>query len=330
MKNTTIAWTDHTFNPWRGCEKVSPGCAHCYAETMSKRNPKVLGEWGPTGKRVLASDAAWKEVERWNRKAREPVAVNYGQTDDLGNPAMAFYRPLVFCASMADWLDPRVPVEWLARLLDLIRRTSNLDWLLLTKRPEQWRPRLYDCIWREEGLDPDYDSHEYETKTVLGGLIDSWLHGAPPTNVWFGVSAEDQQRWDERVPILLSIPARVRFVSVEPMLEAIRMFDVDGVVSQRMQEQNPRETLWPADLIDWVIFGGESGPRARPCNVDWIRGGVRQCRDAGVKAFVKQVGARPYGEGFGLIPSPRRDHKGGDMAEWPEDLRVREWPEVGR
>src|SRR5262245_49606753 len=120
MENSKIQWTDHTFNVWRGCEKVSPGCAHCYAETMSRRNPAVLGEWGKHGTRVIASEAMWREPLKWDRQARA-----------------AGVRKRVFCASLADVFEDRpelvAPRE---RLFRLIEDTPNLDWQLLTKRPE--------------------------------------------------------------------------------------------------------------------------------------------------------------------------------------------------
>jgi protein gp37 len=136
--------------------------------------------------------------------------------------------------------------------------------------------------------------------------------------VWFGTSVEDQQRADERIPELLKIPARVRFLSVEPLLEKI-----DFTYSCF----NGADSLRTMPGIHWVIFGGESGRGARPCNIEWIRDGVRQCRAAGVKPFVKQMGSFSIEE----QGSQRRrilwdDSKGGDPSEWPEDLRVREFP----
>jgi protein gp37 len=128
-----------------------------------------------------------------------------------------------------------------------------------------------------------------------------------------GVSAENQARADELIPQLLDIPAKIRFLSIEPMLEEIDL-----------------EQYWPK--IDWVIFGGETGPNARPCNIEWIRDGIRQCQSHGVPIFVKQVGSNP------IVPNIDRlfiaehfrtfsDKKGGDMAEWPEDMRIRQFPQ---
>lgn len=122
-ENSKIEWTNHTFNPWRGCQKVSPGCQHCYAETLSKRNPAVLGEWGPNGKRVIASEAHWRLPLKWNKAAK-----------------LAGERHRVFCASLADVFEDRPElVAPRVRLFHLISETPNLDWLLLTKRPENIR-----------------------------------------------------------------------------------------------------------------------------------------------------------------------------------------------
>src|SRR5690349_6943095 len=119
-RDSAIEWTHHTFNPWRGCTKVSAGCAHCYAETWSKRNPKALGIWGDGGTRVIAAEAYWRQPLKWNAAAKA-----------------AGERHRVFCASLADVFEDRPElVESRERLLDVIYKTPDLDWLLLTKRPE--------------------------------------------------------------------------------------------------------------------------------------------------------------------------------------------------
>ena len=273
-RETKIEWCHHTFSPWRGCARVSPGCANCYAETMAKRTGRH-GTWGPAGERVVSSDAYWRQPLRWDRAA-----------------AKAGERPRVFCASMADVFEDRDDLApHRARLFRLIEQTPNLDWLLLTKRPENIRPML------------------------------SFQQAGPIDNLWLGTSVEDQRRADERIPPLLAAPAAVRFLSVEPLIEPVRLA-LDG--------------------IHWVIVGGESGPGARPCHVEWIRSIVRQCREAGVPCFTKQLGAVPIlgavepgwplGRVFEADDSGEmvrvrlRDRKGGDPQEWPSDLRVRETP----
>ncbi len=149
--------------------------------------------------------------------------------------------------------------------------------------------------------------------------IRAWLAGTPPPNVWFGVSVEDQPRADERIPLLLDIPALVRWLSVEPLIGPV---DLSG---QRLEWLAPFHETDPllvrTPRVDWVVVGGESGPGARPCDVEWIRDIVRECQSAAVPVFVKQLGARPD-------MAPVQHPKGGDPAEWPDDLRVRQYPEV--
>lgn len=326
-EETKIQWCDHTFNPWIGCAKVSPGCANCYAEVSTPS--RAFGvKWGRGQPRKRTSSGNWKEPIKWNRDAERRRVMELHSVG--AGEVHSFQRPRVFCASLADWLDDEVPVEWLADLLKLIHDTPNLDWLLLTKRPGNFFARL-KAAWNATVCEHD--------------SFDRWItdwgkRGIAPANVWIGTTVEDQQRADERIPELLKIPARVRFLSVEPLLG-----DVDLSFGIR---QHCNRSDCSCHKIHWVIVGGESGSKARPCNVEWIRGVVRQCQAAGVACFVKQLGARPMEtlcEGFnvrGMLCGGREveaenrvtataelkfEHpKGGDMAEWPEDLRVREFP----
>lgn len=269
-ENSKIQWTHHTFNPWRGCARVSPGCVYCYAETLSKRNPKTLGTWGVDGTRIVASEAMWNKPRIWDDKARA-----------------AGERHRVFCASLADVGEDRPDlVAPRKRLQMLIWLTPHLDWLLLTKRPENMT-RLFD-------------------RDVL-------------ELCWIGSTAEDQLRYDQRIGHLLHIPARKHFLSIEPMLEPIDL----RMGGNALPDYSPLNPLAP---LDWAIFGGESGGGARVCSVAWIRDGVRQCRAAGVAPFVKQLGKLvAYGE-LGINGGYRsKDGKGGDMSEWPE-MFPREFP----
>lgn len=318
MADTTkIQWADATWNPWLGCTKVSPGCAHCYAENTTRA--RVLRRqghetWGRGATRSRTSQAYWKQPLRWDSEASKNHA--------------GIQRAKVF-PSLCDWLDDEVPIEWLADFLTLICETPNFDWLLLTKRLENFWRRVQSGLWKNEGLEDDDDGDSEDLPmTKNGEMINNWLGGTPPSNVWLGVSAEDQTRADERIPDLLRIPAKVRFISAEPLL---------GPVDFRYAAFNGSDSLSGMEGIDWVIVGGESGPKARPCNVEWVRDIVRQCKDAAVPCFVKQLGSRPTckhswdGEHcVQCFPFPIRHKKGGDPAEWPEDLRVRQFPEVAR
>lgn len=279
MENSHIEWTTHTFNPWIGCTKVSPGCLNCYAETlMDTRYGRV--KWGKGNPRQRTSAANWKQPLKWN--ATSQVRASQG-----------FYaRPRVFCASLADWLDDEVPIEWLADLLTLIRKTPNLDWLLLTKRPQNFNDRIAAAMVHMDKDVPRLSAHEAIAKVMSAHptpeardkalapykrspeslLLGYWLEGKPPANVWIGTTVEDQARADERIPALLQIPAKVRFLSCEPLLE-------------RVQLGAPM-----APGIHWVIVGGESGAGSRPMLREWAIDLRDQCQKAGVAFHFKQWG----------------------------------------
>lgn len=295
-ENTKIEWATHTWNPWYGCTKVSPGCAHCYAESLMDTRFKRV-KWGPGNPRVMNKD--WSKPRAWEKRASRPVIMNFSQCDDAGNPACFYDRPRIF-PSLCDWLDPEVPVAWLAEFLDLVRTTPHLDWLLLTKRPGLWYDRIRSSI-------DNYVNHpSIQIRfPLLGPWMNSWTSDRQfPPNVWIGTSVEDQDRADERIPAMLRIPAAKRFVSAEPLLGPINL---------------------PLEGIDWLIIGGESGPKARPCHLDWVRGLIAQCQDARVPVFVKQIGAFPITSGL-YLPWLIRNRKGSEPTEWPHDLRVREFP----
>jgi protein gp37 len=257
--NSKIEWCDHTFNPWRGCTKKSEGCKHCYAEVMSKRNPSVLGIWGRHGARVIAAESYWRLPLMWNKAAKA-----------------AGERRRVFCASLADIFegeDTMPPASWplvqqaRGRLWALIEATPHLDWLLLTKRPEN-----------------------------ALSLATAWTGGAWPDNVWALTSVENQKAAEERIPHLRRIPARVRGLSLEPLLGPVDLSRLlvatpcwhCGNVDGEARRCYCGVTI-PSE-IHWVIAGGESGPQARPMHPDWARGIRDQAQAAGVPYFFKQWG----------------------------------------
>ena len=221
-KSSNIEWTDHTFNPWWGCTKVSPGCKHCYAETWAKRYGHNV--WGPTQSRRFFSPNHWRQPLKWHKEA-----VETGQ------------RARVFCASMADVFEDHHEIEAERdRLWALIEETPMLDWQLLTKRPENM---VKFTPWGDE-----------------------W-----PQNVWAMTSIENQEMADKRLPVVIKVPTAVRGLSVEPLI---------GPVDLRP---------WLSD-IQWVIVGGESGPKSRPMHPDWVRDLRDQCLEFGVSFFFKQWG----------------------------------------
>jgi protein gp37 len=266
-ENTKIEWADHTFSPWSGCQRVSPGCDHCYAAALAKRSPRTFGSWEPGGERKRTSEAYWRQPLAWNRKAEKERK-----------------RARVFCASMADVFDNQVPPEWRTALWDLIGATVHLDWLILTKRPENIADML-PRYWGTEG----------------------WGH------VWLGTTVEHQSVADRRIKHLAAAPAFKRFLSCEPLLGPLDLWpylDMEELVPLSGGVEFRR-------CIDWVIAGGESGPGARPMHPDWARGLRDQCASAGVPFFWKQWGDwRPISEGqddwYDSLYTPNRLAKDGE------------------
>lgn len=267
-EGSKIEWTDHTFNPWWGCSRVSPACDHCYAEAFAHRLGMDLWEKG--GERRHFGDAHWREPLRWNAKAEA-----------------AGVRARVFCASMADvFEDNDDVVDDRRRLWDLVEATPWLTWLLLTKRPQNVL-QLVPPSW--VGAD-DYGAVQVDAthRVPLSYLTSEELRRLPtttwPANVWVGTTVESQGYARVRIPRLLEVPAPVRFLSCEPLLGEVRLarwlWDVDGDGPHR------------AGGLGWVIAGGESGHGARPLDPRWVRILQRECEHAAVPFLFKQWGGR--------------------------------------
>lgn len=301
-KHTEIAWCDATFNGWRGCTKVSPGCKFCYADKRSIRNPKIFGIWGPDGSRVVASSSMWRQPHNWDREAKAvgkrlkvfsasladvfedwtgPMVLSDG--DDLRSCprcGRVATRPVIVssygpgkttedCTVCGAETRPYTMDDARSDLWQMILATSNLDWLVLTKRPDNM------ARWLAANVYGPADGG-YRKTMGFGPRL------AP--NVWLGVSVEDQDRADERIPQLLAIPAAVRFLSIEPLLGPVdlRRWLPSSGVHKLIAGVSP--------AIGWVIVGGESGPDARPMHPDWVRAIRDQCQTAGVPFFMKQWG----------------------------------------
>lgn len=285
-ENSKIEWTDHSFNPWEGCQKVGPGCDHCYAEARNARfGGGTAVNWGPGAPRRRTSPANWRKPLAWNA-AHEEFFAAHGR------------RQRVFCASLADVFDNAVPDAWRADLIDLIWNTPHIDWLLLTKRIS------------------NADSMITRALELAGrGVNTPW----PWSNVWIGATIVNQEEADRDIPKLLDTPARVRFLSMEPLLGAVdisRWLDPAGIhcmdVCPDTRYVNPNEcdsalgndeerplcphcsevASWTGcdDSIDWVIVGGESGPGARPMHPDWARALRDQCAAYDVPFLFSQWG----------------------------------------
>ncbi len=352
---SNIEWTDATWNPTRGCTRVSPGCVNCYAERQAIRHawskPGSADEDG-SGVSYPPERGAFHGLvrstpngPRWTGKVRLVK-------EALDLPLRWREPRRIFVDSMSDLFHEEITDEEIDRVFGVMGAAHHHTFQVLTKRAD--RMRAYFNRQHLDGYDREdkvtMRAHEAcnRTKGRLdpGMAVMSW----PLPNVWLGVSVEDQQRADERIPHLLATPAAVRFLSVEPLLGPVDL----GLWLPTLEVE--RETRKPGEpYVDWVIVGGESGPGARPCSVTELRQVVAQCRAARVPVFVKQLGADPYDrermphdytvkdadlrhpealetfarhveENVEAAQLRLRDRKGGDPSEWPADLRVREFP----
>lgn len=366
---TGIEWTDATWNPTSGCTHASPGCDHCYAKTMTYRL-ESMGQEKYRGLTVLNP-----------RGDRHFNGVMRTDEDALTIPLKWRKPRRVFVNSMSDLFHKDVPFEFIDKVFAVMALTPHHTYQVLTKRPERMaeyldrgineiitnvlvsekderagtkspmdeirnRVALLERITTREFTENHFTNEDMKEPVKL----DHWPPPWPLPNVWLGTSVENQEWSDKRIPHLLRCPAAVRFLSCEPMLGELKTLErwlyplVSGPEGGPEIIERPR--------IDWVIVGGESGAGARPCNIEWIRSIVKQCKAAGVACFVKQLGktitirndscSEWPRDGDGLItdadyePSYQGElmeaglvhPKGGDQSEWPEDLRVREFPKV--
>lgn len=277
-ETTKIQWCDASVNFWWGCTKVSPGCAHCYAEGIARRLSRGRASWGPGGARWLRIGEAAGELLRLEKRA-----VKAGR------------RLRVFINSMSDTFEDRRDLDGARKILFATAPcVPHLDLLLLTKRPENVEQLVPVPVW--------------------------------PANVWLGFSAENQAMFDARWPVVENLARRFNipctFCSAEPLLGPLNIEIAQGGGGGMGGEDEP-----DTRPLDWLILGGESGQKARPSEVGWIRAAVTQARTLEIPVFVKQLGRIPVET---TVPFIRRldlkDSHGGNMEEWPTDLRVRELP----
>lgn len=303
-ETTEISWCDSTFNPWIGCTKVGPGCDNCYAEAWDRRFA-VSGHdmhWGVGKARRRTSAANWKKPLQWNnirffecrhcghRGPAIPVSGLSPQDQSLAACPCCAIAPMqparrrVFCASLADVFDNEVPDRWRWNLLRLIADTPNLDWLLLTKRIGNARDMLNSAA-------------SAACNDFVGAK--TWDENPLP-NVWLGATVVNQAEAERDIPKLLDTRARVRFLSIEPMLGDIRLGSClqlspsQATIDGRVTKDMPAWTRIGSTAIDWVIVGGESGPNARPMHPDWVRSIRDQCAAARVPFLFKQWGEYNY------------------------------------
>lgn len=291
-ENSKIGWTDHTWNIWIGCAKVSEGCKFCYAETFAKRY--FPGTWGAKANRIITK-TTWRNPRKWNKKA-----------------LIAGRRERVFINSLSDFFED-LPIleETREQAWKVIRECAGLDFLIVTKRPEN----------------------------ISMFLPRDWGNGYQ--NVWIGTTVENQEMAKLRIPILMKVPAKVRFISAEPLLEAIDIRE--GAlhcysVPTKIIMGRPAEHADPGPEfigLDWVIVGGESGFKkdARAFNVSWAQRILEHCQKSKTAFFMKQLGVNAVRPSNGTgklekLPNPGNDSKGEELTSMPVQLRVQEFPEV--
>lgn len=302
MQNTNIQWTDHTVNFWWGCTKVSRACKHCYAESVAK----------VFGKRLFGTVPQWgagkPRFERLEKARAEALKIQRSAERRAKGGESEVRRPRVFVNSMSDWLDDEVPLEWLAYLLETLHLCPNVDFQLLTKRPENWRDRVTACMGHLDGAAHDY--------------LRDWLkYGTAPDNLWIGTTVEDQKAANTRIPHLLKIPAEVRFLSCEPLVGAIdlRIPQLRGAMDDPRFGGNFKDFN---EALHWIIAGGESGGPAVPMHPDWVRSLRDQCAAAQVAFFFKQWGEWLPQAQAAALPAPARAYKGHRFDDGTLMLRV--------
>lgn len=333
-----IEWTGKTWNPIRArnretgkvgwhCEKVSPACANCYAETMNVQGGNNPGRFG-TGIRYAVDQTSKIEFFLDEKTLMAPLH---------------WKKPTsIFPCSMTDLYGSWVPDEWLDQIYAVIAITEQHTYQILTKRPERRREYMKDSAPLRNGR-VCHQFGELMRRSKMGSAI--WT-GWPLPNVWEGISVGNQEEADKMIPILLDTPAAVRWVSYEPALAGV---DFTSYLTASCDMGHAHSAKWRGTScvtcdgiisggLDWLVVGGESGPGARPFNVQWARDVIAQCKASGVPCFVKQFGSAPHCDKARIshrgdpLPSTDgfwrflNDRKGGDMSEWPEDLRVREYP----
>ena len=340
MSKTGINWADMTWNPVRGCTRVSEGCRNCYAEQAAARIVRIDESKGKPSKydglvthklRVISDDEQWIEARWTGDVAFDPVV--------LAKPLKRKKPTTYFVNSMSDLFHDGFTDEQIAAVFGVMAATPQHRYIVLTKRAErmrQWFSMLTShahplsewtrCHAEALRLDPDGTIHR-RSEEAPGR---PW----PLPNVILGVSVENQATADERIPHLLATPAAVRAISAEPLLGPLDLSAYLGEMPPNAGDFSGIEGARRG--IDWIVAGCESGPNARPCEVDWLRSLAVQCVDAQVPFWIKQ--ARPWDEGrygmvamgIGLGPGSKRKPDGIIDLPYLDGVQWAQRPEVRR
>ncbi|GAX38934.1 phage Gp37/Gp68 family protein [Nodularia sp. NIES-3585] len=287
---TKIQWCDEVWNPIVGCSRISTGCQNCYAATAAK-SPR------------LQQFKQYETVNEWDG------TVQFVESQ-LSKPLHWRKPKKIFVCSMADLFHENVPFEWIDQVFAVMHFAKQHTFQVLTKRPQRALEYFTDYL-------PDVGTWvqipHLQSSVNLSRVI-------PLPNVWIGTSTENQAIADRRIPILMQIPAAKRFLSCEPLLEEIDFVQAD-IFQKLISDDHEWELV--NEYIHWVIVGGESGPNSRPCHVEWIQSIVTQCHSSNTPVFVKQLGSNVY---LNQQRFKTHDRKGGDIQEFPTQLRIRKFP----
>lgn len=365
-EKTEIAWCDSTINFWRGCDKVSDGCKHCYiTSTIPFRttgqkhgDPRVWSE-SAVHTAIALNKKPWIcdfcGVGHQVSQAHACLGLIRAGAEDL-----RYHRRRIFSLSLGDWLDDQVPIDWLVKMLDTIRRCPDVTWMLCSKRWQLFHKRMKAALWHAEQLteDDEGDSEDLPA-TELGNWIHDWLSGyRRPQNVIGLCSVESQELAEKRIDTFLEVPLVCHGLSLEPLLGPVELDkwlwklpkpvcpncpqDVDCECGYKTAKANGHKS------IDWLICGGESSQRnepARECYMEWLDQIVKQGAAADVPVFVKQLGSFALSYNVNMFDLPETAHlegigtgvaqaryitthkKAGDFAEFPDQLKVRAFPE---
>jgi protein gp37 len=358
MANTKIEWTTETWNPLAGCSKVSDGCKNCYAikdavRLAGNNNPKIASKYNGTT----------KNGNNWTGQ------INFASEEVLTQP-IRWTRPrMIFVNSMSDLFHENVSDEWIDKIFAVMALSPQHTFQILTKRADRMRDYFVKHFTRHLiGVEANKITKRGHPLTEKGfGMkcdFDVCNMVFPLPNVHLGVSVENQKAADERIPLLLETPAAVRWLSCEPLLGEVDLTSLNREVGKIIPHTHSIDCLRGANWIyndihktkdyynrgnriSWVVVGGESGNGARPCNIDWIRSIVKQCKASSVPVFVKQLGSVPMmleadwrkmspyyllnannhlKVPADCVPIYQANKKGADVSEFPEDLQIRQFP----
>lgn len=316
---TRIPWADETWNPMTGCTPVSEACQNCYAERMARRIYRMagIGQHPEMAEEAARCDLAGKAAVA---PAKFPCPSGFYPTfypHRLDKPLHWRKPRRIFVCSMSDLYHEAFSDSDIAAVFSIMDHCPQHTFMVLTKRPERMK-RWFDSMAEHSTLGFCYGAATRYTSELYGR--DNHAETWPLPNLWLGVTVENQQRADERIPILLDTPAAVRFVSIEPMLGQVDLTDIETLSTPTMRESidalsDDEGWVKNAEFLDWVIVGGENGPGARPMQPEWALGVWRQCKAAGVPFFWKQEGSasaipphKPYTKMIATREFPEATH----------------------